>query len=181
MNVAIKAALAATTVGLLLASASGQAAVVPYLLGANAPAHCQAFTPGTTNTIRNRVVGSENIGASMAVACAFESLLSDTSSNLTGVAMYFHNNTSADITINCTMLTGYQGEAGAVAVNKSLVLKPGYPTQQNPFETGITFQGADLPTPGADLGNVLAGVNCTLPTGAVINDTYVAWQDENGV
>ncbi len=36
--------------------------------------------------------------------------------------------------------------------------------------------------PGATtLGDWLAGINCSLPTGAVINDIYFYWMQEDGV
>jgi hypothetical protein len=51
-----------------------------------------------------------------------------------------------------------------------------------PGEQGsLSWDGSDNPVPGADFGNDLIGINCTLPPGAVINDTYVGWSQDNGV
>ena len=176
MNCFVKASLLTVAVGIAFASANSNAAVVVYGSAANAPGRCQAFTPGPSNTIRNRVVGSENIGAPMAVACDFETTFSEVSTNAVAVDMYFSNNgTAGPVTVNCTMLNGWQGADGAVAVNKSVSVANGTQSQ-------IEFTPNDTPdTTDTDLGFVLVGVNCTLPTNAVINDTYVYWGDENGV
>lgn len=176
MNNSIKAGLLTIAIGTAFVAAEAKAALVPYTSGANAPGRCQAFTPGVTNTIRNRVVGSENIGAPIAVACDFEVEFSNTSTNAVEIEMWFSNNgTSGPLTVNCTMLNGWQGADGAVAVNKSVSVAAG-------IQSDIIFNSDDTPDPAdTDLGFVIVGVNCTLPTNAVINDTYVTWFDENGV
>jgi hypothetical protein len=175
MNYSGKAALLTIALGTVFMAADSKAAFVAYSSAANAPGRCQAFTPGPSNTIRNRVVGSENIGTPIAVACDFEVELSNTSSNVTEIEMWFSNNGSSPLTVDCTMLNGWQGASGAVLINKSVTVNPG-------VQSDIVYQPVDMPDPAAtDLGFVLVGVNCTLPTNAVINDTYVSWFDENGV
>ena len=176
MNNSFKAGLLTIAVGMAFASADSNAALVSYGSAANAPARCQAFTPGPTNTVRNRVVGSENIGAPIAVACSFEVTVSNASTNASAIDMWFSNNaTTGPITVNCTMLSGWQGAAGAVLVNKSVGVVNGEQSE-------ISFDATDTPDPAdTDLGFVIVGVNCTLPTSAVINDTYVFWGDEDGV
>ena len=176
MNYSGKAALLTLALGTVFVAADSNAALVAYTSAANAPGRCQAFTPGPSNTIRNRVVGSENIGTPIAVACDFEVEMSNTSTNAVEVEMWFSNNgTSGPLTVNCTMLNGWQGAEGAVAVNKSTSVTAG-------IQSDIVFNADDTPDASdTDLGFVLVGVNCTLPTNAVINDTYVSWFDENGV
>jgi hypothetical protein len=171
-----KSALLTVAIGGGFAAAHGaQAAVVPYVLTANAPAHCQAFTPGAANTIRNRVVGSENVGPTMNVACTFEVVHSPTASPVITVQLWFSNNGDSALSINCTLLPGFQGSTG-VAVNKSVTVLA------DKLQREITFSSADTSDPlDTTLGDNLVGVNCALPTGAVINDTYVNWLDENGV
>jgi hypothetical protein len=176
MNYFVKASLLTIAVGMAFVSVNSNATVVAYGAGANAPGRCQAFTPGITNTIRNRVVGSENIGSPIAVACAFETVMSDVSTNAILVDMWFSNNSTAGpVTVNCTMLNGWQGAEGAVAVNKSVQVTNG-------TQAEIRYEAADTPdTTDTDLGFNIVGVNCTLPTNAVINDTYVWWGDEDGI
>ena len=178
MNNSVKFAAITLAIGSVFAASSSQAALVNYVETANAPSNCQAFTPGPSNTIRNRVVGSENIGSPIAVACAFQKPFSLTSTAPTRVELYFsNNNTSGSITVNCTMLTGWQGATGAVAINKSATVPFGSQATQLVF-----FTAADTPsTTDTDLGFDQVGINCTLPTGGVINDSYVQYQDENGV
>ena len=172
MNNFAKAGMLTIALGAVFASTDSNAALVVYGSAANAPGRCQAFTPGPSNTIRNRVVGSENIGTPIAVACDFEAGVSNTSTNVIAVDMWFSNNGTTPINVNCTMLNGWQGAEGAVLVNKSVSVDPG-------IQSEILFDGDDLGE--ADLGFSLVGVNCILPTKGVINDTYVYWGDENGV
>jgi hypothetical protein len=176
MNHAVKAALLTIGLGAAFVAADSKAEMVVYGSAANAPGRCQAFTPGPANTIRNRVVGSENIGALMAVACDFETTFSEISTNALGVEMWFsYNGSAGPVNVNCTMLNGWQGAAGAVLVNKSVSVASGE-------QSGLTFDSTDTPdTTDTDLGFLLVGVNCALPTNAVINDTYVYWADEDGV
>jgi hypothetical protein len=176
MNHCIKTGLLTLALGTVFMAAESSAAMVVYGSAANGPARCQAFVPGVRNTVRNRVVGSENIGPDpIAVVCNYETEFSLTSTDILEVQAWFSNNTAAAFDVSCTLLTGYQGEAGAVAVNKVTNVPAGNNT------AGVAFSGNDMPGAPADLGNILAGVNCTLPVGAVINDTYVFWGDENGV
>jgi hypothetical protein len=161
--------------GCLATAHDAQAAVASYTLVANAPAHCQAFTPGPSNTVRNRVVGSENVGTAMNIACTFEMVRSSTSSNVNGVTLWFSNNLGGTINVSCTLLTGYQGMSGAVVLNKTVPVTVG-------VQNYMFFSATDTSNPAdSDLGNTIVGVNCTLPQGAVINDTYINWTDENGV
>lgn len=178
MNNSLKFGLLTLVIGAAVATTSASATVVDMGTMANAPAICQAFTPGITNTIRNRVIGSENVGPPIAIACDFVKPFSESDSNVIAVQLYFSNNNAsgASANVNCTMLTGFQGESGAIAINKSVSIDP-----QGRGET-ILFDSNDTPdTTDRDLGNTLVGINCTLPKGVAINDTYLLYEDENGV
>jgi len=175
MTLTKSALLTIAIAGCVAAAHDARAAVVNYTLVANAPAHCQAFTPGPANTVRNRVVGSENVGAAMNVACTFEMVRSSTSSNVSSVTLWFSNNLGGSVNVSCTLLTGYQGMSGATVLNKSVAVSVG-------VQNYMSFTASDTSNPAdTDLGNTIVGVNCTLPQGAVINDTYISWTDENGV
>jgi len=172
--------LLSVAVALTLPTGTTQAAVAQHQFRGNAVNYCQAFTPGPANTIRNRVVGSENVGPNpMNVACDFHTATNGAAGATppTDVYIFFSNNTAAAFTVSCTLLTGYQGQSSAYAVTKSAVIAAG---QQ--AVTSLHWDAADNPVAGAtSLGNVLVGVNCTLPVGAVINDTYLYWNMDNGV
>jgi hypothetical protein len=176
MNHAIKASILTIGLGVAFMSADSNAAMVVYGSAANAPGRCQAFTPGITNTIRNRVIGAENVGSPIAVACDFETTFSEISTNALAVDMWFsYNGSSGPVNVSCTMLNGWQGAEGAVLVNKVASVASGEQSE-------IEFTSDDTPDEtDTDLGFLLVGVNCTLPTNAVINDTYVYWADEDGV
>ena len=171
----------AGSVAALAASPSANAAVVTQFSVANAVDNCQAFTPGPSNTIRNRVTGAENVGSvPIAVACNFATSNNGAASNtkLTEVDLFFTNDSGVAVTISCTMLTGGGTRVTggpAYAVTKTLDL----PNASSSF---LRWTAADNPTTGAvDLGNWMVGTNCTLPPGIVLNTTQVVWNADNGI
>lgn len=177
MKTAISLALVAMATALGMSDAN--AVVTIHEFDGNAVDYCQAFTPGTANTIRNRVVGSENVGAPMNVACAFHAAWGEAGATMPiALNMYFsNNNTSGTITVTCTLLTGFQGDPNGILVSKTTQpIASGGATQQE-----LSWSGADYPGGSTTLGSTLVGVNCHLPTGAVINDTYLSWNQDNGV
>lgn len=95
------------------------------------------------------------------------------------LTVYFaNNNPSSTITLTCTMLTGRQGSSNAYAVTKTTSSIPAGGTNQR----SLSWDSTDNPVAGAtSLGNPLIGINCTLPTGAVINDAYLYWDQDNGI
>lgn len=180
VNNALKFGLLATGLGLAMNATTARAAVALYDFDSNAVNYCQAFTPGPANTVRNRVIGSENVGtATMNVACNFHSMYgAPSTTNPSDLYVYFtNNNTTGTITVSCTLLTGYQGQGGTsqYTVTKSVVLAAG-------ANLGLEWHASDNPNAGAtDFGTDLVGINCALPHGGVINDTYLYWQQDNGV
>lgn len=176
VDTAMKSFFATLVIGIAIIEASAQAGIVVYMNDANAPARCQAFTPGPTNTIRNRVTGSENIGAAMNVACAFENI----NSYYNGTAPYaagvqIANNGSVAFTVTCSELSGYFGASGTVINKTSGSIAPG----ESEF---IEFTASDTPDTGdTDLGSYAVGIVCNLPTHAVMGETYSDWTDEDGV
>jgi hypothetical protein len=163
-------------IGTAFVAATAGAAVTTYYNEGNAPGHCQAFTPGPTNTVRNRVSGSENIGAAMSVACAFENVSSAGSgSYTTSAAVVLYNNSNGAFTVNCSELSGYLGNTGTVLSKTSDSILPG-------SDTNVEFSAEDTAdTSDTDLGSYSVGIVCNLPTFAVITDTYASWTDEDGI
>ncbi len=182
MNTTLKMGLLVASIGMALSATQANAAVANHSFQSNAVNYCQAFTPGPSNTIRNRVLGAENIGTSIAVACNFHSMFNGAAGNTppTSVQMYFSNNSAAAVTVTCTLLTGYQTEGGTAQYSKTKTTAaiPAGGTGQR----SLSWLPADNPVAGAtNLGNYLIGINCTLPTGAVMNDAYLNWSADNGV
>ncbi|MGH6610636.1 MAG: hypothetical protein ACRECQ_10285, partial [Burkholderiaceae bacterium] len=74
MKMHLAASALAFAVGIACSGSVSAQALFDHSFRSNAVNYCQAFTPGSSNTIRNRVIGVENVGsASVAVACAFHS------------------------------------------------------------------------------------------------------------
>lgn len=175
----MKVGLLVSGLGFAMAATNAQAALTTHQFISNSVNYCQAFTPGVANTIRNRAVGAENVGtATINLACNWHSTLGDSGTTRPQTLdIYFYNNTSASITVTCTMFNGYQTQGGSnqFLVTKPVVIAPG--TQNDAF-----FQPSDNPNAGAtDLGNYLVNINCSMPSGAVANDTYLTWTQDNGV
>lgn len=176
MNIAVKSCLATLAAATAFAATGVHGATQAYINDANAPARCQAFTPGPTNTVRNRVTGSENIGAAMNVACAFENVSSfDYGSNVVQAGVQLANNGTAAFTVACSELSGYYGDAGTVLNKTSASVAPG-------ASQYVDFTADDTPDAGdTDLGSYAVGIVCNLPTHAVMGETYSIWYDEDGI
>jgi hypothetical protein len=176
MNIAMKSSLATLAAAAAFAAANAGAVSQIYMNDANAPAHCQAFTPGPTNTVRNRVTGSENIGAAMNVACAFENVSSlESGSPTIAVGLQVGNNGNYPFTVTCSELSGYFGDAGMVITKTTESINPG-------SSTYVDFDSDDTPDEeDTDLGSYSAGIVCNLPSYAVMSETYALWADEDGV
>lgn len=181
MNNGLKLGLLSVAAGLAMHAGNANAEVALHTFSGNAVNYCQAFTPGPSNTIRNRVVGAENVGPNvMNVACNFASLYNgdmNSGSSPVGLWVYFSNNKTVDLTVKCTLLTSYQGSETAYMVTKSVVVPAGSQATES-----LSWTAEDNPAENAtDLGSDLVGINCTLPVGAVINDTYLDWAMDNGI
>ncbi len=172
MNIESKSFLLSAAIGLAFASASaGAAPETNYRLGV-APSNCQAFTPGPSNTIRNRVAGSENIGPELALACSFEHMGTAQAGFNTLISVRLFNNSSASMTISCTNLQGYLGAIVGSTITKSVTLAAG-------ASNVVQFTAGDTPsTTDTDLGSVYSGVNCTMPTNAIMTRTDANWLDD---
>lgn len=178
MKTVVNAGLSVLAIALASMSGQAQAVVAEHTVVSNSVNYCQAFTPGPANTIRNRVIGAENVGATMNVACNFPLINNGAAGGTvpTELEVWFSNNGTSPVTVSCTLLTGFQGDSSSYAVTKSVAIPVG--TAQR----FLSWAAADNPAAGAtSLGNSLVGINCSMPTNAVINDTYVYWNMDNGV
>ena len=172
----MKSCVVTIAIGIAFLVADAHAEPSIYINDANAPARCQAFAPGPTNTIRNRVTGAENIGAAMNVACAFENVSSyDYGKYPYAAGVQIANNGSAALTVTCSQLSGYFGDSGVIIHKTTGSVAPG-------ASEYVEFTAADTPDTGDnDLGYYAVGIVCNLPSHGVIGETYVDWVDEDGV
>jgi len=181
MNNMLKMGLLTVGIGAALLSADANAVLAGHSTLSNAVNYCQAFTPGVANTIRNRVIGSENIGSPIAFACNFASHFNGApgNTNLRVIEAFFSNGGTATASVTCTMLTGAASGIGAGA--QYAVTRTSTPITPNTAAV-ITFTQADNPTPGsADFGSPLVGINCRLPTNMTMSGIVLRWTADNGV
>ena len=181
MNNIVKTSLLTMALGVAVCSANANAAIATHQTWSNAVNYCGAFTPGVSNTLRNRVIGVENVGsAPLAVSCNYASFYNGApcNSSLHTVNLYFTNNSSIAVDVTCTMLAGTSGSinsGSSYAVTKTVSIGAGAPGT-------IGWTVADNPTAGAvDLGNLMVGVNCNLPISVVLSATNLRWAADNGV
>lgn len=176
MNNALKLGLLVAGLGLAMNATNAKATNSTHGFDGNSTQYCQAFYPSAANGVRNRVLGIQNTSTTnQLVACAFHSTFGDAGATYpTSLDVYFYNSTATPITVTCTFMAGYQTNTPYVVAKTSDPIPAG--------EQGhLGWDGGDLATPAADFGNDLVGINCTLPPGAVINDTYLNWVQDNGV
>lgn len=155
-----------------------EAVVVGHRTSANAVNSCQAFKPGPSSDIRNRAIGIANVGQPTNIACSFSWVYNgdDGATVPTGLLVYFSNdNAAGSIRVTCSLLAGRVAGPTYVVTKTTAAISPG-------SIASLVWAPADNPVPGAtDLGDGLININCALPTGAEINETYLTWNQDNGV
>jgi hypothetical protein len=182
MNNLLKASL--LTLGLALVySAEANAALATHNSYSNSVNYCDAFAPGTANTLRNRVIGVENVGtAPLPVACNYASFFNGAPGNtrIQTVQVYFlNNNGTGTASVTCTLLSGNTAGIGAGTVYVSTKTTAAFAAGT---QGGLSWTTADNPQqPATDLGNVLVGINCILPPNIVMSTHALGWTADNGV
>jgi hypothetical protein len=180
MNNAFKLGLLAAAMGGAMVAERADAAVVVHNFYGSAVNYCQAFTPGPANTVRNRVIGAENVGGTaIAVACNFHAMQNNSAGTEVPheLAISFSNlNTSGTVEVTCTLLTDYYPFVSYTVAKTTPALAA------NGGTAILSWTASDNPSPGAtNLGNNFLGVNCTLPPGAIISGTALRWRQDNGI
>jgi hypothetical protein len=175
MNPSVKASLLTLAISAMFAPVNGNAAEVPQIIASSAMAHCQSFTPGVTNTIRNRVIGSENTGTKpIGIACAFEvDAGAMTVDGVQSIMLFLNNHGSASFDVSCTAAVGPEG-AFSYFISKTTTVDPG-------VQNAVEFTPADDGSEDVGFGDYLIGLTCVLPPQSIVNDTYVAYSIDNGV
>ncbi|MFT3896165.1 MAG: hypothetical protein QM719_00435 [Thermomonas sp.] len=170
MNISAKTALATAFFGLLLGASPAALAEQSHYVSSNAVDKCQAFTPGVTNTIRNRVAGAENVGTQpIAVACTFE--LAETygfgNATVDSVEIFLKNGSAAEVTISCTLLPGtnWAGDGVGTLVTQSVTLASGASGSVE-YDTGGPWDVFGI------------GVNCNLPPQGTIQGTVIRYRND---
>lgn len=174
MNPSVKASLLTLVISTAFAPVAGTAAEVQQVIASTAMAHCQSFNPGVTNTIKNRVIGAENIGNPVAIACAFEvDAQAMTADGVQSVLLVLNNHGTAPFDIPCTLAVGPEG-AFSYFISKTTTVDPA-------TQNSVEFTPADAGSSDIGFEDYLVGLTCTLPKNGVVNDTYVSYTIDNGV
>lgn len=181
MKSTFRSGLIVSIIGLAVNVQPAEAVVAGHRLQGNAVNFCQAFRPGPSSNILNRAIGLANVGPATNVACSFIWMSNgdDAGSTLPGgLLVYFsNNNLSGFITVTCTLLAGHVSGQIYTVTKTTAPIPAGAGG-----EVSLLWWPADNPVPGAtDLGESAININCALPTGAQINDTYLTWNQDNGV
>ena len=174
MNPSIKASLLTLAISTAFAPAASNAAEVQQMITSSAMAHCQSFTPGVTNTITNRVIGSENSGTkNIGIACAFEvDAAAINGDGVRIVKLWLNNHGTAPLDVSCTLATGPEGAFSYFISKTTHVLA----SDQTPVE----FTPADGGSEEVGFGEALVGLTCMLPPKAIIGETDVIYVVDNG-
>ena len=174
MNPSVKASLLTLVVSAAFAPVNGNATEVPQIIASAAMAHCQSFTPGVTNTITNRVIGSENTGTkNIGIACAFEvDAAAITEPGVQIVTLWLNNHGTAPFDVSCTLAAGPEG-AFSYYISKTTTVAA---SEQTP----VTFTPEDGGSAAEGFGESLVGLTCMLPPKAIIGETDVAYTIDNG-
>ncbi|MFT3896161.1 MAG: hypothetical protein QM719_00415 [Thermomonas sp.] len=174
MNPSLKASLLTLVISAAFAPTAGNAAQVTQIIASSAMAHCQSFTPGVTNTITNRVIGSENTGTkNLGIACAFEvDYGAMTDDGVQSVILNFNNHGTSSFNINCTLAVGPEGDF-SYYISKTTAVVPG-------TQSSVMFTPEDAGSEDLGFQDALVGLTCILPPKAIVNDTYVGYAVDNG-
>lgn len=169
--------LATTFAGLTLAMAAAYsmpAAAQELHINSSAPAaRCQASLPMSELAIRKRplTIQNDSVDTGAWVTCGFEF---DSGIALDGGALlvdaYFTNYSNTTQTLNCSGVTGYEGGDNEY-VGLSLELAAGATGEDG----NLFWYANDFENGGMNTGLVM--INCYLPPGVGINDSYVYWAE----
>lgn len=170
--------LATTIAGLTLAVAAvystpTAAQEIPFHTYAASPvARCQGSLPVFESLLRKRPLAIQNDSSEPTwIACGFE--LDAYNADTGGAVMvdaFFTNYSDTAVTLTCSGVTGFEGGANEY-VSLSVEIPP-----HTGNEDGNLFWFED-DFEGGGMGTGLISINCRLPAGVGINDTYVWWVD----
>jgi len=137
-------------------------------------ARCQASLPMSELAIRKRPLTIQNDSTTQAawITCGFEfDALTAIDSSAQLVDAYFTNYSDDEATVTCSGVTGVEGGDNEYVSLEIAIPAGGGGDDGNLFWFADDFEGG-----GMETGLVM--INCILPPGVGINDTYVYWATE---
>ena len=175
MNPCVKASLLTLVISAAFAPTAGNAEEVAQIVASSAMAHCQSYTPGVTNTITNRVIGSENTGTkNIGIACAFEVEAGPTLTpdGVQQVIVWLNNHGTTPFDVTCTLATGPEGAFSYFISKTTEDIEPS-------VQTPVTFTPEDGGSEDIGFGEYLVGLTCMLPPKAIIGETDVVYNTDD--
>jgi len=172
MRILAHTSLLAMGIGGLLLAGTASAADVTWHQSSTMSGNCQSFEPGPTNTLRNRALGVENVGAAtMGIACAFEPqfLTGDAPTSYTMLMLWFHG--APGQVVNCTLVAGHYWSVSSFLA-KSVTLG----------SSGDGFISWDVGTTGwaTTTGKSGMSTTCNLPPGVWATNSHFWYVAGNG-
>lgn len=157
-------------IGGALIAGSAYAVTQPRQIVSLPTNYCQAALPVFEGLIRKRPLAVQNEGSSTAfITCSYPSGEGRNSGSVTTrVWQYFLNNTGANITINCTGVSGDDGLSSPQFIVKSLVVPPGSTGAQ------ISWFAADFAgAPSVFPSQGQFSTSCAIPPGGGLRQAYI--------
>ena len=169
--------LATTFAGLTLAIAAAYsmpAVAQTYHVNSSQPmARCMPSTAEFGARLWARPLAIDNTSTQVSwVTCGFEfdsGAAIDYSALM--VDTYFTNNSNVDATVTCSGVAGYAGD-----VTENISLSVTIPAGSGGEDGNLYWMDTDFETGSMETG--LVAINCRLPAGVGINDSYVHWATE---
>lgn len=166
----------ALVIGAGFVSADAQAATSSRFFYSNPAGLCQGALPAFETQIRKRPLAVQNEGSSNSfVTCAFTSQGSygATTTNPTTIVVWFNAIGGADVTINCTGVSGYQTGNNEYIPKSAVAPASG-------GQVGMTWSAADFEGAPANFPAGAFAISCNLPPGGAINDSRMTFAEEIG-
>ena len=172
--------LATTIAGLTLAIAAAYSTpVIAQTVHINASqpmARCLGSTAEFASRLWARPLAIQNTSNQATwLTCGFEF---DTGEAIAGSAemidVYFTNHSAVEATVTCAGVTGWQG---GETENVSLSVVIPASDEDGDGEGNLWWEAAEFEGGGMQTG--LVAINCRLPAGVSINDSYVYWASED--
>lgn len=133
--------------------------------------------PAFETQIRKRPLAVQNEGnANSFVTCAFTSQggYGASVTNPTSVVVWVNASGGAEVTINCTGVSGYQDNPGNEFIVKSVV------APASGSQVSLTWNAADFEGAPATFPYGAFAISCNLPSGGAINDSRMTFAEEIG-
>jgi hypothetical protein len=156
--------------GLIFASNAAVAATSPRAFNQNATGFCQPALPVFDGQIHKRPLALQNEGAASAfVSCAFMSPAYGL--GVKEILLYADNNTSSDVVMSCTLVTGISKFGVPTYIPRSILISA---------HNGDTFDWTIVDNGGVNFNNYALSASCNLPPGTGLSFSQIFYDVDIG-